>query len=452
MRKRARPALVDIRTAKKQSFAANTLVGTSNLGSPAADFDTNRRMPVLQQPHDSVTQTGLPRLSRGLLLIMTTASAVAVANLYYNQPMLADMARSLRVNAHQIGLVATFTQAGYALGMPLFVPLGDFVERRRLVVLLFLAVAVALIGAAVSPNLASLVAASFLIGLTTLIAQIMIPLATELSAPEEQGKTIGSLMSGILLGILLARTLSGEISAHFGWRAMFWTAAGLALLFALLLYLRLPRVPAHSGISYAQLLRSIWKLAAETPKLLQVSLVGGLLFAAFSAFWTTLVFRLETPPFHYGSQAAGLFGLVGATGAFVAPIAGRLSDRRGPRYVVGIAIVIILGSYLSFWGLGWHLAGLVFGVILLDAGVQSAQVANQSRVLALRPDARNRVNTIYMICYFTGGSIGSLLGAWAWSGWHWTGVCVVGFGLVLAAAAAFKARVKAPESGRELMA
>ncbi|HSM87607.1 MAG TPA: MFS transporter, partial [Candidatus Limnocylindrales bacterium] len=328
------------------------------------------------------------------------ASAVAVANLYYNQPMLAAMARTFHVDAHAIGLVATFTQAGYALGMPLFVPLGDIMERRRLVVSLFLAVACALAGAAVAPNLATLVAASFFIGLTTLIAQIMIPLASELSAPEEQGKTIGSLMSGILLGILLARTLSGSVAAHFGWRAMFWIASGLALLFAALLYVRLPHVPAHSGLSYRQLIRSIWRLAAETPRLRRISMVGALLFAGFSGFWTTLVFLLETPPYHYGSQAAGLFGLIGATGALVAPIAGRLSDTRGPRYVVGIAIGIVLASYLVFWVLGLHLPGLILGVILLDAGVQAAQVANQSRVLALRPDARNRVNTVYMICYF----------------------------------------------------
>lgn len=391
-----------------------------------------------------------PHLSGALLWLMTVASAVAVANLYYNQPMLAAMARTFHVDAHAIGLVATFTQAGYALGMPLFVPLGDIMERRRLVVSLFLAVACALAGAAVAPNLVTLVAASFFIGLTTLIAQIMIPLASELSSPEEQGKTIGSLMSGILLGILLARTLSGSVAAHFGWRAMFWIASGLALLFAALLYVRLPHVPAHSGISYRQLIRSIWRLAAETPRLRRISMVGAMLFAGFSGFWTTLVFLLETPPYHYGSQAAGLFGLIGATGALVAPIAGRLSDTRGPRYVVGIAIGIVLASYLVFWGLGLHLPGLILGVILLDAGVQAAQVANQSRVLALRPDVRNRVNTVYMICYFIGGSLGSLLAAWGWSRWHWNGVCAVGIVFIALAAVAFKER--GHKKGPELMA
>ena len=381
---------------------------------------------------------GGSRLTRGLLWLMSVASAVAVANLYYNQPMLAAMARTFRVDAHAIGLVATFTQAGYALGMPLFIPLGDLLERRRLIISLFLAVALALAAAATAQSVAWLVVASFFIGLTTLPAQIIIPLATELSAPQDQGRTIGSLMSGILLGILLARTLSGTVAAHIGWRQMFWIACAMAVLFAGLLALRLPHVPAHAGGTYPELLRSLLKMAVDTPRLMQVSLVGAMLFAAFSAFWTTLVFFLETPPYHYGSEAAGLFGLVGAVGALAAPIAGRFSDLRGPRFVVAIAISVSVAAYLCFWTLGHHLPGLVFGVILLDAGVQSAQVANQSRVLALRPDARNRVNTVYMICYFGGGSVGSLIAAWAWADWRWNGVCAVGAVFLVLSALIFR--------------
>ena len=386
-----------------------------------------------------------PHLSRGLLWMMSVASGAAVANLYYNQPMLAAMARTFHADPHAIGLVATFTQAGYALGMPLFVPLGDFMERRRLIVMLFLAVAGSLAAAALAQNLIWLVAASFFIGLTTLIAQIMIPLATELSAAQEQGRTIGALMSGILLGVLLARTLSGFVAAHWGWRSMFWIAAAMALLFSGLMAWRLPHIPAHAGLTYRELIHSIVKLALETPKLRQVSAVAAMIFASFSAFWTTLVFLLERPPYHYGSQAAGLFGLIGATGAMVAPLAGRYSDRRGPRFVVGIAITTVFASYVAFWGLGLHILGLVLGVILLDAGVQAAQVANQSRVLALRPEARNRVNTIYMICYFSGGSLGSLVAAWAWSHWQWIGVCATGVGFIVLAGLVFKMRVPSPD-------
>jgi predicted MFS family arabinose efflux permease len=385
-----------------------------------------------------------PLMSRGLLWTMAVASGAAVANLYYNQPMLATMARSFHADAHSIGLAATFTQAGYALGMPLFVPLADIVERRRLVVMLFLAVACALSLAALAPNLVWLVVASFFIGLTTVIAQIMIPLSTELSAPADQGRTIGAIMSGVLLGVLLARTFSGFVAAYLGWRTMFWIAAVLALCFSALLYFRLPHVPAHSSLSYGELLQSIVRLAVETPKLRQVSMVAAMIFASFSAFWTTLVFFLERPPYHFGSQAAGLFGLIGASGALVAPLAGRFSDRRGPRFVVSIAITVVLVSYIAFWTMGLHLLGLVLGVVLLDAGVQAAQVANQSLVLALRQGARNRVNTIYMICYFSGGSLGSLAAAWAWSRWQWNGVCGVGIAFIVLAGVIFKLPVHDP--------
>jgi predicted MFS family arabinose efflux permease len=381
-----------------------------------------------------------PTLSRELTINLAIASGVAVANIYYNQPMLADMAATLHVSPHEIGWVATATQLGYAAGMPVFIPLGDFCERRRLIVLLFLAVACALCGTALATNLTALVITSFLIGATTVIAQIIIPLATELATPAEQGRTVGTILSGVLLGILLARTLSGFIAAHFGWRAMFWLAAVMAVIFSLILRIRLPRIPAHTKISYGELMHSIWQIVIELPKLRQVSLIAAMFLAAFSAFWTTLVFLLKTPPYHYGSEAAGLFGLVGAVGATAAPISGRLSDRRSPRFVVRIAIAIVLSAFAVFWRFAFALWGLVVGVILLDAGVQAAQVANQSRVLKLKPEARNRVNTVYMICYFGGGSLGSLLGSVAWSKWHWNGVCAIGVGFMAIAAIALIAR------------
>ncbi len=379
-----------------------------------------------------------PQLSRGLLWTMSVAAAVAVANIYYNQPMLADMQRTYETTPKHIGLVATFTQIGYAVGMPAFIPLGDFVERRALVIWLFIAQTCVLAGAALSPNLTTLVAASFLIGLTSVVPQIMIPLAAELAAPEQQGKTIGTVLSGVLLGILLARTLSGFVAQQFGWRTMFWVAAGLALVFAILLRWKLPPVHAHSHITYPELMHSIWRLVVEIPKLRQVSIVAAMFFAAFSAFWTTLIFLLETPPYHYGARAAGLFGLIGTAGVLAAPIAGRLADTRGARYVVGYSIIGVLIAYGVFWGLGYHLWALIIGVIVLDASVQAAQVANQSRVLGLKPEARNRVNTVYMICYFGGGSIGSLLGSYSWSRWQWHGVCGTAVGLMLVAAFVFE--------------
>lgn len=373
-------------------------------------------------------------ISRSLILTMAVASGVAVANIYYNQPMLADMAQSLRAGSHQIGYVATATQVGYAAGMPLFVPLSDFVERRKLIVYLFIAVGCSLALAAMASNLIWLTAASFLIGATTVIAQILIPFSAELATPEQQGRTIGTILSGVLLGILLARTLSGVVSHHLGWRVMFWLAAVMSLAFAAVLAKRLPCIHANTQLTYARVMHSLWILVKEIPKLRQVCFVAGMFFAAFSAFWTTLVFLLVEPPFHMGSQAAGLFGLVGAVGAGVAPLAGRLSDSRSPRFVVRLAIVIVLIAFGVFWAGMSHVGALVVGVILLDAGVQAAQVANQTRVFQLEPTARSRINTVYMVGYFGGGSVGSLLGSWMWSQWHWPGVCIAGIGLMVLAA------------------
>jgi len=384
-------------------------------------------------------------VSSSLIRTMAVASAVAVANIYYNQPMLADMARTFGVSAHEIGLVATATQVGYAAGMPLFVPLGDLVERRSLVTVLFLLVAGSLLLAAASPNVTVLIAAHFCIGLTTVIAQILIPLASDLSPGSQGGKTVGTMQSGILLGILLARTLSGFVSHYLGWRAMYVLAAGMALVFAGILRSALPLIPRRGALNYRDLMSSLWRLLAELPKLRQVMTVAGLFFAAFSAFWTTLVFLLERPPYHFGSQAAGLFGLVGAVGAGVAPLAGRMSDRRSPRFVVEIAIILVLAAFGMFWIFGLHLWGLVIGVIVLDAGVQAAQVANQTRVFTLKPEARSRVNSLYMVGYFTGGSLGSLVASSVWSRWQWTGVCATGVGFMLMAALALLSRGPSPD-------
>ncbi len=371
---------------------------------------------------------------------MAVASAVAAANIYYNQPMLADMARSLHVDEHYAGFVATATQAGYALGMPLFIPLGDLFERRALVVTLFGAVAVSMLIAASSSSLAVLIAGSFCIGLTSVIAQILIPLASDLSPPGSAGKTIGLMQSGLLLGIVLARTVSGIVAHHFGWRAMFYTAAVIAIVFSVVLRTVLPPVPAKAGVLYADVMRSLWRLIVDNRKLRQICSNAALFFAAFSAFWTTLVFLLERPPYHYGSQTAGLFGLVGAVGAGAAPLSGYWSDRKGSLFVVALSIAIVVASFGIFWVFGLHLIGLVLGVIVLDAGVQAAQVANQSEVMSIQPDARNRLNSVYMVSYFAGGSLGSIAGSYLWSIWGWAGVCATGIACMALAAEVLRAR------------
>ena len=371
------------------------------------------------------------RLSFSLLLILAVSAGLTVANLYYNQPLLAEMAQSFNVSASQIGVITTVTQLGYALGLFLFVPLGDIRQKKTLILLLLFAVTLSLLLVAVSPNLLILGIASFAVGITTVIPQIIVPLAAQMAHPGQQGRIVGTVMSGVLFGILLARTVSGVIGSIWGWQAMYYLAAIFMFVLALLLWRLLPKTAPTSNLTYRQTLRSLWDYTLQLPLLREASLIGGLLFGVFSVFWTTLAFFLKAPPYNYGSEIAGLFGLVGAAGASIAPVAGRLADKRGPRVVVGIAVLLTLLSYCILWFFGHQLWGLILGVIILDLGIQSAQISNQTRVYALIPEAKSRLNTIYMVSYFIGGSLGSFLGMHAWSLWQWRGVYLVGIAMIL---------------------
>lgn len=244
-------------------------------------------------------------------------------------------------------------------------------------------------------------------------------------------------MSGVLIGILLARTVSGFVGASFGWRAMYWIASGLMIVFAVGLAVLLPKSQPSLTMSYRQLMQSLWGLIREQPVLREASIIGAMSFGAFSAFWSTLVFFLEKPPYHYGSEVAGLFGLVGVVGAGAAPLAGRLADKKSPRITVGLAIIITTSSFFIFWLKGYQLWGLIVGVILLDLGVQAAQVSNQARIFSLLPEAYSRLNALYIMFYFVGGAIGSFLGAYGWSRWQWNGVCGVGLLMMVVAIVTF---------------
>jgi predicted MFS family arabinose efflux permease len=380
-----------------------------------------------------------PSLPRSLVLLMASACGIAVGNLYYNQPLLARMSATFHVHAQQIGFVPVMTQLGCAAGMLLFVPMGDILERRRLIIRLLLVVTGALALAAAAPTLWCLEAASLLIGLLSVTPHIILPFAAQLASPQERGRAVGTVLSGLLIGILLARTFSGYIGDLFGWRAVYAIAAVLMVVLAILLRLRLPQSVPTVAMSYREILRSLGHLVKTLPVLREASLIGALLFGAFSVFWTTLVFLLARPPYHFAaaSSVAGLFGLVGVVGAGIAPIAGRVADIRGARFTLGIALITTAASYVVFGLFGYSLLGLAAGVILLDFGVQGAHVSNQTRIYSLMPEARSRLNTVYMVCYFIGGSLGSTLGAYGWATGHWTGACIAGGGMALAALAVF---------------
>jgi predicted MFS family arabinose efflux permease len=360
--------------------------------------------------------------------LMAITVGVIVGNIYYIQPLLAEIAHTFGLPVTQVGTVAMLSQAGTALGMFLFVPLGDKYERRSLILLLVMGEFVALLLMATAPNGFWLACAAFAVGAFAANVHIVVPFAAHLAAPHQRGRVVGTLVAGILFGVLLARTFSGSVGALLGWRAVYRIAAGAMLILAVVVRAKLPVSRPEVVISWPELMRSTFHLVRQYAVLRESALLGAMFFAAFSAFWTTLVFFLGGTSYHYASAsaAAGFFGLVGAVGAAGAPTIGHLADKHGPRFTIRVALWLSLFSFLFLGFAGKHLAGLIAGVILMDLGVQSGHVSNQTRIYSIDPNARSRLNMVYMFCYFTGGGLGSYLGAWSWHVAGWWGVC--GFG------------------------
>lgn len=367
-----------------------------------------------------------PAAVRRLLWLLAVAACLTVANLYYSQPLLPLIGGALHASPRGAGLISTATQVGYAVGMLLLVPLGDSLERRRLIVVMTAAVAVALVAVAASPTLGALWATSLLLGATTIVPQLVVPFAAAVVPDATRGRVVGLVMSGLLIGVLLSRTASGLLAAHVGWRATYVLAAGLMLLLALVLRLALPSQSPASRTPWRALLATLPALVRDEPLLRRHALLGACTFGAFSVFWTTLAFHLARPPLGYGSDVAGLFGLVGVAGAVAAPIAGRLADRFGSPAVNLAATLAVLVSFGLLWLGRGSLVGLAAGVVVLDFGAQANHISNQTRVLGLSASARNRINTVYMVAYFAGGALGSTVGAAAWNAWGWAGVCSAG--------------------------
>lgn len=362
---------------------------------------------------------------------MAIASGIAAANIYYNQPMLGIIKAAFPQDAIT-SFVPTATQLGFAAGLLLLLPLGDIVNRRYLIIAQFMALSVALVATAIAPTAWILVVASFAVGVGSAVAQQIVPFAASLAAPDKRGATIGTVMAGLLSGILLSRTLSGFVGQHAGWREMYWIGVPMALFAAALMFVALPNHRPSSRMPYRQAVISLVHIWKREPDLRIAALVQAALFGSFSAFWTILALYLQGPDFHLGADVAGLFGVVGAVGIFAAPLAGRIADRRGPHFVVWTGAVLALVSWLIF-GAWASMAALVIGVIILDFGVQSALVSNQHIIYALDHEARSRINTIFMTSMFLGGASGSALATAAWGYDGWTAVSVLGAVLAVAA-------------------
>jgi predicted MFS family arabinose efflux permease len=387
---------------------------------------------------------------RAPLPFLGLACAVGVSTIYYNQPLLLEISHTYGATPGRVGFVAVATQVGYASGLLTFVPLGDVLERRALMMRMYAAVSVALLLVAMAPTLNLLIVGSFVIGMLASVTHIVLPIAPDLASNEQRGRAIGIVMTGLLLGILLARTFAGWVSHIHGWRYVFVVAAVMNASFVPLLWRVMPKLPPRQKLLYRDAMISLWTIFRAQPLLRESSVIGGLVFAAFSCFWTTLAFLLGT---HYGLGAgiAGTFGIVGAAGAFVAPIGGRLADRRGSRWVIACGMSLLAFSFLLLWGeeraplaTGVHIALLTLGVVILDVGAQLTQVANQTRIFGLMPDARSRLNTVYMTMYFTGAAVGSALSTIAWTHWKWNGVCALALGFLGLAALVHITGVRTP--------
>lgn len=366
------------------------------------------------------------RSSALIIYAMAVAAGLAVANIYYNQPMLERIEADLP--GPFVGLVPVATQLGYAAGLLLIAPLGDVVDRRRLICIQFALLAIALIAAAAAPTGLLLATASLFVGITASVAQLIVPFAAHLSAPENRGAAIGKVLAGILAGILLSRTIAGFVATYAGWREMFWLGVPAAIGAGVMMWRLLPAIRPEANKSYGKLITSLGQLWRDLPELRIAAITQALLFAAFSVFWTVLVFRLQSPAFGFGPDIAGLFGIIGMTGILAAPLAGGYADRRGPRPVVLAGALLTLAAWLIL-GLWGSIAGLVVGVIVLDFATQSALVSNQHIIFSLRPEARARLNTVLMGTMFIGGAAGSAAGMFIWTRGGWTGVSVLGTAL-----------------------
>lgn len=362
---------------------------------------------------------------------MAVAIGVIVANLYYLQPLLHQMRHDLNISTVNASSLIMLSQIGYAIGLAFLLPLGDLIARRRLVVLIYLVAAAAMaLGASVS-SFALFAGLTLLIGLTSVGGQILIPFAADLAEPRQRGRVIARVMSGLLFGILLSRTVSGLVAQAAGWRTVYWSAAGLLVLVAVLLSRALPEEPVRPHHTYRSLVAGSFSLLVTLPQLRKRAWYGALIFAGFSAVWTTLSFHLAGAPFHYSSAIVGLFGLFGVVGVLAANLAGHHADKQQSHLSTVVAAFAFLISFVvlavgrdSFWG-------IALGLTTLDAGMQGMQITNQSIIYSLRPEARSRINSAYMVCAFTGASMGSYASGHLYASYGWTGVCGLGVGIGL---------------------
>lgn len=362
---------------------------------------------------------------------MAFCTGLIVANIYYCQPLVILVAKDFNLTESYAGRITYLTQIGYALGLFLLVPLGDMFERKKQILVITGFAIMALLVAALSKTFFLLEIASVLIGTCSIVPQLILPLAANLSSDENRGANIGMIMSGLLVGILASRAVSGSIGFWLGWRAMYYIAAGICALLIALMAKRFPQsYPGFKG-TYKELMTSMFSYIKTQPVLRETSIINFLAFAIISAFWTTMVLFLANPPFRFQTLQIGLFGIAGAAGALAAPLVGKLSDGNNPRKNLMIGFILQIVSVALFYFTGSHLYLFVIGIVLIDIGQQAIHVTNQTRIYTLIPEARNRLNTIFMSVSFIGASCGSALGLYLWDKGGWNLFCYGMTGIIV---------------------
>ena len=386
--------------------------------------------PTPTPPPDAHTVTSAPR---GKILMMAVIAGAVITNIYCTQPILPLIQSGLGVDLAAVNLVAGAALLGFATGLALLLPLGDRYDRRTLVLAQIVLAFACALAAALAPGIWALIGASFGLGIVSCVPQQLVPLAASMSPPGERGRSVGTVVSGIMVGILLGRTVAGVVGEAWGWRAVYAMEAAFMVPVWIAAAALLPRGKASTDLSYARLLATLWPLARDHRPLREAMLIQALLWACFNAFWVNLASLLANGPWHLGSAWAGAFGIIGAAGALAATLGGRATDRLGSRAVIGLSIAIVTLSYLLLAGAASSLVLLVIGVIVLDIGVQAALVANQTRAFAVDPSAQGRINSLYMTATFIGGAAGVAVSGWLMQRFGWTGVAVFGVALGLLA-------------------
>ncbi len=370
-------------------------------------------------------------ISSGLIILLATACGIIVANLYYAQPLIGVISNEIGLSNSSAGLIVTLTQIGYVVGLLFLVPLGDIVENKKLILILLLLSALALISMVFVKSATLLLIASFFIGLGSVAAQVLVPLVSYLSSENARGRVVGNVMSGLLLGIMLARPISSLVADMWGWNAIFALSATVIIVLAFVLSKVLPTRKPKAKTNYIALLNSMWQLLRTTPILRRRAIYHACVFGAFSLFWTTVPLLLSSPAFHFSQTAIALYALVGITGAIAAPIGGRLADLGWTRPATGIALtVVIISLILPLFiqsSSPFGIAVLVIAAILLDMGVSANLVLSQRLIFSLSPEIRSRLNGLFMAIFFLGGAVGSFIGGWAYAlgGWNltlWIGI------------------------------